>query len=253
MRLKTKLKSISRRLRAPVNRKWAMRRLREYHSQNRDIDETVFWALNFGGSGFYRVKSLQIPDEITALAKTVASIRPAVILEIGTAAAGTLLIWSKIASSKVVTCDLQDMTLQSEFFKQFPPPGSSCKVIPLSGDSHSRKFQQQVSKALEGDDVDFLFIDGDHSEEGVWKDFLDYRHLVRPGGLIAFHDIVESQPLETNEVYRLWKKLRNDYVTEEYIADPEQCGYGIGVVRVQERFPQVNGGSLDSGDAPNSG
>ena len=232
----SKLKSISRRLRAPINRYWAMRRLREYHSQARDIDETVYWALNFGGNGFFRVKSLQIPEEIGALARTVASIRPQVILEIGTAAAGTLLIWSRIASRKVISCDLQDMSLQSEFYQRFPPPGSVCKVIPLSGNSHSREFQERVVKALNGDDVDFLFIDGDHSEEGVRADFLDYRHLVRPGGIIAFHDIVDSQPVATNEVYRLWKTLKDSYVTEEFIADPKQCGYGIGIIRVDERF-----------------
>lgn len=239
-RLTSTLKSVSRRLRAPINRYWAMRRLREYHSQSRDIDETVSWALNFGGGGYYRLKTLQIPEEITALAKTVVSIRPQVILEIGTAAAGTLLIWSQIASRRIITCDLKDMSVQSEFCQRFPPPGSNCNVTLLSGNSHSREFRGRVETALEGDDVDLLFIDGDHTEEGVRADFLDYRHLVRPGGIIAFHDIVESQPLAMNQVYRLWKTLRNDYATEEFIANPNQCGFGIGILRVNERFSRVD-------------
>ena len=40
---------------------------------------------------------------------------------------------------------------------------------------------------------DFLFIDGDHTVEGVTKDFLLYRPLVRKGGVIAFHDILNPR------------------------------------------------------------
>lgn len=36
--------------------------------------------------------------------------------------------------------------------------------------------------------IDFLFIDGDHSYEGVKKDFDLYLPLMNKGGIIAFHD-----------------------------------------------------------------
>jgi len=39
------------------------------------------------------------------------------------------------------------------------------------------------------DGVDLLFIDGDHQYASVLTDWLLYSPLVRPGGLIAFHDI----------------------------------------------------------------
>jgi predicted O-methyltransferase YrrM len=39
--------------------------------------------------------------------------------------------------------------------------------------------------------VDLIFIDGDHSYEGVKQDFEIYAPLVRSDGLIAFHDILE--------------------------------------------------------------
>jgi len=41
---------------------------------------------------------------------------------------------------------------------------------------------------------DFLFIDGDHTYEGVEGDFEMYSPLVRRGGIIAFHDIVPGPP-----------------------------------------------------------
>ena len=33
-----------------------------------------------------------------------------------------------------------------------------------------------------------MFIDGDHSEEGVWHDAGLARGLVNPGGIVIYHD-----------------------------------------------------------------
>lgn len=40
-----------------------------------------------------------------------------------------------------------------------------------------------------GGGVDLLFIDGDHTYASVLTDWLLYSPLVRPGGLLAFHDV----------------------------------------------------------------
>ena len=228
------LKKISRKLRAPFNRRFAFKRLKEYHSQPRSLATTIDWAMNFGGGGYFTVKTMQIPTEITALASAVEALHPKIILEIGTARGGTLLIWSSLASEKVITCDLQDMSMLAPLYCEFPPTDSTCKVTLLSGDSHTADFKQRVAKELGGKKADFIFIDGDHTVGGVTADYNDYREFVRPGGIIAFHDIVESQPLATNQVYHLWKKLKQEVVTEEFVNDPKQCGFGIGVIRVPQ-------------------
>lgn len=225
-------KTLSRTLRIPLNRRSALRRLAEFHARTRSIEEMVEWAMDFGGHGFFKVQTLQVPAEITGLAKAVAALQPRVILEIGTARGGTLLLWANIASEHVISCDLQDMSIQRPLYEAFPGPGSACRVTLLSGDSHSGDFRHRVIQALGGAPVDFLFIDGDHREAGVTADYQDYRGLVRPGGLIAFHDIVERQREPGNEVYQLWRRLKTEAVTEELIADPAQIGYGIGLVRV---------------------
>jgi predicted O-methyltransferase YrrM len=36
--------------------------------------------------------------------------------------------------------------------------------------------------------IDFLFIDGDHAEESVLRDWSEWNGFVRPGGRVAFHD-----------------------------------------------------------------
>jgi cephalosporin hydroxylase len=229
------LKHLARVLRQPFNARYAFRRLAEYHAQPRTLEEVVDWAMNFGGNGYMRVKTLQIPAEITRLAQAVQSIKPRIILEIGTASGGTSLIWSRIASERVITCDLKDMTYQTPLFSRFPPPGSNCRVTLLSGDSHSPEFKARVARELNGAQADFLFIDGDHTEAGVTADYRDYKAFVRPGGLIAFHDIVENQPLPTNQVFRLWKRLKQVAQVEELVNDPKQRGFGIGLLHVPEQ------------------
>ena len=124
------------------------------------------------------------------------------------------------------------MNMQRDFYSAFPPHDSQCKVVLFSGNSHDKDFRKNVEKELGGRKVDFLFIDGDHSESGVTADFYDYRSFVKPGGIIAFHDIVKRQLLPDNQVYHLWEKIKKEETTEEFIKDPNQYGYGIGLVRV---------------------
>jgi len=226
-------KKISRSLRAPFDKSKSVKRLDEYLSTKRTLEETVDWALDFnGGGGLYRVKTLQKKSEILSLAKMVQDLNPTNILEIGTERGGTLFIWAAIASQKAISCDLQQMDFQREFYAKFPPAGSDCKIRLLVGDSHCEELVQLVENELDGELIDFLFIDGDHSEVGVAQDFEMYNQFVRKGGLIAFHDIVENQPLEMNQVQYFWKKIKDQYEHYELIDKIGQCGYGIGVIRV---------------------
>ena len=87
--------------------------------------------------------------------------------------------------------------------------------------------------------MDFLFIDGDHSYEGAKQDFENYSKLVRPGGLIALHDIQPDFATAygvqtaswTGGVPKLWQELVADGLeTTALISEPHQDGYGIGVI-----------------------
>jgi predicted O-methyltransferase YrrM len=80
--------------------------------------------------------------------------------------------------------------------------------------------------------VDFLFVDGDHEYEGVVKDYELYAPLVRPGGLIAFHDIVPGDEEVVGGVPRFWEELKGSHETTELVESLDQGGYGIGVLRM---------------------
>lgn len=45
----------------------------------------------------------------------------------------------------------------------------------------------EANRAVEGE-FDFVFVDGDHSIEGIRRDWEDWSGRISPGGLIALHD-----------------------------------------------------------------
>lgn len=58
----------------------------------------------------------------------------------------------------------------------------------IAGDSRKPSTVEAVRDVLKGEPVDFLFIDGDHNYEVCKSDFELFSPLVRPGGVIGFHD-----------------------------------------------------------------
>lgn len=58
----------------------------------------------------------------------------------------------------------------------------------LIGMSHDPATVHKAHQHFAGG-VDLLFIDGDHQYASVLTDWLLYSPLVRPGGLVAFHDV----------------------------------------------------------------
>jgi cephalosporin hydroxylase len=103
-------------------------------------------------------------------------------------------------------------------------------VHVILGDSHSAEIVQQVYSLLDGDKLDFLFIDGDHTYEGVKKDYLVYRRCVRSGGWIGFHDINDTTLHRDHHclVAKLWSELEGKKIA---MTIGDEWG-GIGVVQV---------------------
>ncbi len=53
---------------------------------------------------------------------------------------------------------------------------------------------QDLGRRWAGAEVDLVFVDGDHSEDGVREDWDVWHRHVRPGGAIAFHDARLDRP-----------------------------------------------------------
>ena len=109
-------------------------------------------------------------------------------------------------------------------------------VHVIRADSHDISTVEDVRRRLPGGKFDFLFIDGDHSYEGVRRDFELYSPLAEAGAFVAFHDIVPSVPDghgDPGEVPVFWDEIRNAQTVEaEFVEDPDWGSCGIGVIRL---------------------
>lgn len=107
------------------------------------------------------------------------------------------------------------------------------KLHLIRNDSHRQETQDKVKEILGGKKADFLFIDGDHTYEGVRQDFYDYLPLMSERGIVGFHDIIMHDPGGATQVDKFWNELKNDerdYSYDEFIELPEKRWGGIGVI-----------------------
>lgn len=220
----------------------------------RSVEDAIELAWTYSGFGLYRrLKPNQDRGEVTMLARRVASISPRVIVEIGTRGGGTLFFWSQSspALELLVSIDLPGgihgggYPEQSiKFYQRFVSNRPHCRLELMRTDSQTTATRAALEKVLAGRPIDFLFIDGDHRYEGVKKDFALYRPLVRPGGLIAFHDIRPNIQDANTEVYRLWDEIKASGETiEEFVHEPYRGYFGIGVLTQPGVAAEAHGGS----------
>jgi predicted O-methyltransferase YrrM len=184
---------------------------------------------------------MQKPRELSPLLWLVEELRPRSVLEIGTHAGGTLYCWCRLAApdATIVSIDLPGSKFGGGYSPEraeeiralFPANGQALHL--LASDSHAPDTLTELRSYVDG--VDFLFIDGDHTYEGVKRDFETYGPLVPAGGLIALHDICEHPPQIDSGVDVFWREIRDRYEHEEFISPPTTWG-GIGVLRVQRRI-----------------
>lgn len=187
--------------------------------------------------GEMSIRPEQKKGEVVALLELVASDRPSRVLEIGTLNGGTLFLLACAASrdARLLSLDLRQYNHAHRFlFRHFGCRSQKIHVQRI--DSHAEETRRWVEEWFDRQPLDLLFIDGDHSYEGVRRDWELYSPLVRPGGLIALHDIVEGPEWAVGEVPRFWREVRDtlDDVVE-LVESRDQGGYGIGVGRRASR------------------
>lgn len=107
------------------------------------------------------------------------------------------------------------------------------KFLFVCANSHEENTFKLIKGLTLGEKIDVLFIDGDYEASGVMKDFQMYSKLVRPGGMVIFHDILPSDHhhmLGCN-VDVTWDILKKQYKSLEIILDEVANPWaGIGVL-----------------------
>jgi predicted O-methyltransferase YrrM len=183
------------------------------------------------------IKPMQIKEEFTELLKIYVEKQPKIFLEIGTANGGTLFSFCKLAPEDAILISIDlpkgkfgggypdwKIPLYQAFKKE------NQQLYLLREDSHNIETLNKVKDILNDRNIDFLFIDADHTYEGVKKDFEMYSPLVAKEGIIAFHDIVKYPPELGCNVDKFWDEIKKEFQFKEIIKDKNQMAYGIGVV-----------------------
>lgn len=240
-------RGLSRTFRIPLMY-FATRSLRHRIAKVSSIDEAIDLAYGFSFAGI-TFEPWQERSEIRSLLQTIAEVQPKTILEIGTSNGGSLFLFARVASpgALIVSVDLP----HGEFGGGYPPwrghlyrafASGSQRITLLRANSHESQTLETVRAALAGRPVDALFIDGDHSYDGVKLDYEMYGPLVRAGGVIAFHDIVPPGPegirpkgdldLQPGEVSAYWADLKSTHESREFVEDWDSGRFGIGVITV---------------------
>jgi len=183
-------------------------------------------------------------QEFEDLLKEYVELKPSKIIEIGSLYGWTLqhYIHYSQEGSTVLSIDLpvrnfvgpQDWRVakQEDNYKNVWPTWAKANKTKLYLIPDSSQKQQTLDKTKEifkDEQIDFLFIDGDHTYNGVKKDYEMYSPLVRNGGIIAFHDIGEN---EEGGVHVLWDEIKHTRSSYKEFLHEKNKEKGIGVLYV---------------------
>lgn len=195
--------------------------------------DAVDAASSYRGVGLYRSIEPQISSEkLVKLAQFIDSIDPERIVEIGTAEGGSLWTWCHGINyiKQIIGIDINFWHRRLEFYKLFSP-----KNVDLTLMKESSQQQSTVNRAvdeLNGSSADFIFIDGDHTYDGVKRDFELWSGIVRTGGYIAFHDIHANHG--NVGVGKLWNELQPRYESIQFDHGKEAMWGGIGIIKIED-------------------
>jgi hypothetical protein len=129
---------------------------------------------------------------------------PQRVLEIGIGGAASTLAFAEAlrlnGRGRLISIDLDDALIQrAQLLLKIH--GLSRLSTIIRGKSTDLATKKQVVE--QASQVDILFIDGDHSFAGCRADFVRYRDLLSPKGLVLFHDTGPFPPAEAELVMQL--------------------------------------------------
>jgi len=208
------------------------------HSIGHQVDLAFAWQFfPIRLHEMFTIRPFQIRSELVEFLTLLQKSPRRNIMEIGTARGGTLYLLAKVAAPEatILSVDLPYGGFgggypkwKIPFYESFADKAKTIHVI--RDDSHDPKVRKHVKEILQEEKLDLLFIDGDHSYDGVRKDFEMFGPLVGRSGLVAFHDIAIHPPETHCEVSQFWNQIKNSYEHLEIIESASQDWGGIGIL-----------------------
>ena len=190
------------------------------------VDDCIAFTRRHMGGG-----ACQKEAEIARALDVIATTRPTTFCEIGTSEGGTSLLVTKFLPTLETMLCLDLYVKNKALLRLLKPPELDIRFCEMS--SHSDQAVHVAQQAISSHTIDVLFIDGDHRYQGVKEDFHRFSPLVREGGLIMFHDIVQEKPgtdAWAGGVPQFWRETSPRFKHQEIVEDYDQSGFGIGIL-----------------------
>jgi hypothetical protein len=170
------------------------------------------------------LKFWQYPNQLSKLIKFISTLNIDSYTEIGCRWGGTFVIINEVLKQqnpylKSWACDLIDKSEVLNEYSNYSP------FTYIKNNSHSEDFASIFPK-----NIDFIFIDGDHSYEGVKE---DYEMMLKFNPrYMMFHDIL----CPDMGVYQFWNEIKTQYkhyeFTDQYDITNNKGLLGIGVIEL---------------------
>lgn len=187
--------------------------------------DDVYWT-----DGDSDVPVFQRPKEFAALLAIYERLAPARVLEVGSYFGGTLKQWIRRAPHGVTVVSI-DTPVPGAFRPALWRTWAETATGELIIIANQSNDPATVHVANAYAPYDFVFIDADHYYDSVKRDYDLYMPMVRPGGLLAFHDILEHPTHPEIQVRWLWEEIKRTHLhTFELVEDRDAPWGGIGGV-----------------------
>ncbi len=160
-------------------------------------------------------------DDLRVLLPLIDQIKPTRILEIGAWRGNSARMWIEAFNP------VGFITIEKDSYEDLGAtriPDEIGHQMWYDTDSHDSKVLDDLKIYMP--EVDFLFIDGDHSFDGAMKDYDMYSPLVRKGGIVVLHDVVYHVD-KTEEVDGVWALLKADAPYVEIRIGKNSTGIGV--------------------------
>lgn len=138
------------------------------------------------------VPIIRLPDDIIVFQELVWDLKPKVIVEVGVARGGSVILSSSLLhllgnGGRVFGLDIDIRThnraaIESHIFSK--------NITLIEGDSASPEIISQLKNQLGEELIDVLVLDSNHTHEHVYNELKSYSDLIQIGGYIVLPDTV---------------------------------------------------------------
>lgn len=206
-------------------------RLLKFLDEEVGVSEPTYFQAKFKGN----LEVQQIPVEYIKLLKFFKSTNIENYLELGVANGGSFYINSIFMqkTTKIVHC------VDCLAYKDAPHVRQTYdkinnKVLKLKEffpDKNIVFFNNTTDEFFENNKqkYDCIFIDADHSYEGVMKDYKNSLNFINSGGYLIFHDINNTD----TGVNKCWNEIKDNHEIVGTFSHPYSTACGIGILKIQ--------------------